>query len=74
MLRKSQAELRAADAPDTCQIYPLWIAYLILETAPMPDCELEPTFSLAADALRRETLCGPGHALLCTYYLKKRLL
>jgi tetratricopeptide (TPR) repeat protein len=66
--------LLEAEEQDTCQVYPLWIAYLILETAPMPNCELEPTFSLAAEALQGETLCGPGHAFLCTYYLKKGLV
>jgi tetratricopeptide (TPR) repeat protein len=70
----SQAELCETEDQDTCQVYPLWIAYLILETASAPVCELEPTFSLAAEALQRETLCGPGHAFLCTYYLKRRLL
>jgi len=74
VLRKSQAGLLEAEDQDTCRIYPLWITYLILETSPMPDCALEPTFSLAADALQKETLCGPGHAFLCAYYLKKRLL
>ena len=74
MLLDSQAELHETEDRDACRIYPLWIAYLILETAPMPDCKVEPTFSLAADALQRETLCGPGHAFLCTYYLKKGLL
>ena len=73
-LHLSQTELCETEDQDTCQVYPLWIAYLILETAPVPVCELEPTFSLAADALQRETLCGPGHAFLCTYYLKRRLL
>ena len=73
-LLRSQAELSETEDQDTCQIYPLWIAYLILETAQAPVCDLEPTFSLAADALQRETLCGPGHAFLCTYYLKKGLL
>ncbi len=73
-LLRSQAELRETEDQDTCRIYPLWIAYLILETAPAPACELEPTFSLAADALQRETLCGPGHAFLCAYYLKRGLL
>jgi tetratricopeptide (TPR) repeat protein len=73
-LLRSQAELRETEDPDTCRTYPLWIAYLTLETAPLPGCEVEPTFSLAADALQRETLCGPGHAFLCTYYLKRGLL
>lgn len=70
----SQAELCDTEDQGTCRIYPLWIAYLILETAPTPVCDLQPTFSLAADALQRETLCGPGHAFLCAYYLKKGLL
>jgi tetratricopeptide (TPR) repeat protein len=60
--------------PDTCRIYPLWIAYLVLETASTPICELEPAFDLAADGLQQGTLCGEGHAFLCTYYLKKGLL
>jgi cytochrome c-type biogenesis protein CcmH/NrfG len=47
---------------------------LILETAPSPDCEVEQTFSLAAENLQRDTLCGAGYAFLCTYYLKKGLL
>ena len=74
MLIRSQAELRETGNQDICQIYPLWITYLILETAPVPDCEVEPTFSMAAGALQREALCGPGHAFLCTYYLKRGLL
>ena len=69
----SQAELCETEDQGTCRIYPLWIAYLILETAPTPVCDLKPTFSLAADALQREALCGPGHAFLCAYYLKKGL-
>lgn len=73
-LLRSQAELLEAEDPDTCQVYPLWITYLILETASAPVCELEPTFSLAAEALQTETLCGPGHAFLSTYYLQRRLL
>jgi|GEM_PF-1185170 len=73
-LLRSQVELRETEEQDTCRIYPAWIAYSILETAAAPLCELEPTFSLAADSLQRETLCGPGHAFLCTYYLKKGLL
>jgi tetratricopeptide (TPR) repeat protein len=73
-LLRSQAELLKAEGADTCELYPLWIAYLILETALTPACDLEPTFSLAAEALQREALCGPGHAFLCAYYLKKGLL
>ncbi len=73
-LHLSQTELCETEDQGTCRIYPLWIAYLILETAPTPVCELEPTFSRAADALQSETLCAPGHAFLSAYYLKKGLL
>jgi len=74
VLDRSQEELLDEDEPDPCQHYPLWISYLILETAPRPACQVEPTFVRAMDAIQDNTLCGPGYAFLSAYYLDRRFI
>jgi predicted Zn finger-like uncharacterized protein len=73
-LRVPQSELLQGEDQDLCQIYPLWIEYLVLETGPVPNCDPESAFSLASNSLQLESLCGPGHAFLSAYYLRKGLL
>jgi cytochrome c-type biogenesis protein CcmH/NrfG len=62
------------DEPDPCRLYHLWITYLILETAPKPACQVEPTFVRATDAIQSNALCPPGYAFLSAYYLDRRLI
>jgi len=74
VLLQSQAALLHKAGEDNCEIYPLWITWLVLETSSTSVCDLEPAFLLATDALQGNTLCGPGHAFLSAYYLEKGLL
>ena len=73
-LLSSQQELLNEPGQDTCRIYPLWITYLVLGTASTPDCDLEPAFHRATDAMQENTLCGPGYAFMSAYYLDKRVI
>ena len=59
---------------DSCQLYPPWITYLVLENAQAPVCELEPAFVHAMSAIEHPTPCGPGYAFLTAYYLKMNVL
>lgn len=74
VLLQSQAAWLDRAGEDACEIYALWITWLILETSPASVCNLAPTFSLATGALQDNTLCGPGHAFLAAYYLANGLL
>jgi predicted Zn finger-like uncharacterized protein len=74
VMRRSEQTLLETRDQDPCQLYPLWITYLILETAPTPACQVEPTFVRAMDAIQSNTLCGPGYAFLSEYYLDRRLI
>jgi len=74
VLCRFQQTLLETEDQDPCQLYPLWITYLILETAPKPACPVEPTFARAMAAVQGNTLCAPGYAFLSEYYLDRRLI
>jgi tetratricopeptide (TPR) repeat protein len=74
LLVRLQSERNQIQGEVSCSIFPHWIEYLTLETAPSPVCDLEPAFSIAADSLRQEALCAQGHAFLASYYLRKGLI
>jgi len=69
-----QNKLLQEKKPNPCRIYPLWIAYLSLETTAMPACLLEPAFRNATEAIQKKTICSSGYAFLAAYYIHKRIM
>jgi len=63
------------DEAGACSIYPIWIAYLAVETSDklVPGCRLESPFGLATKAIRNGDLCSRGYAFLSVYYAQKKI-
>ena len=74
ILSQLEEDALVSDDQDFCQVYPKWIAYLVLEAATKPACEVEPTFGIAKEAVKDNSLCGEGYAFLSAYYIHKKII
>jgi len=61
--------------PDSCSVYPPWIAYLAVEnsTRPSSACNAEAPYNTAVRGIREGALCAWGNAYLAAYYAHKKI-